>query len=170
LNPNQKNYPDYGGRGISMCSEWLDDFAQFRRDMGPRPIGYSLERIDNDGHYEPRNCRWANRGEQNRNTRRNRPLTLNGETLLLTQWAERLGITSQSLTKRLTRGWSVEAALTAESRTDQTRVTNHYLEHDGQRRCVTEWARITGIGHGTIYARIKMGWTIAKALTTPVHC
>lgn len=103
-------YPRYGGRGITICAEW-SSFKAFLRDMGPRPAGTSLDRIDNNGNYEPGNCRWATIEEQGRNKRNNRYATLNGETMLVSDWAKRLGMHYTGVILRL-KNWPIEHALT----------------------------------------------------------
>lgn len=113
LDERSKSYERYGGRGIKVCDRWLM-FDNFLADMGPRPSSeYSIDRINNDGDYEPGNCRWATRMEQACNTRRNRILEFNGESLTLAEWERRLGSKKNVLARRLDGlGWSVEKALT----------------------------------------------------------
>jgi hypothetical protein len=112
-NPNALNYHRYGGRGIKVCARW-DSFEAFLADMGPRPSpDYSLERKNNDGDYSPENCCWATRSEQMRNTRQAKPITWNGETLLIVEWAERTGIDPHRIYCRIyVEGWPIERALT----------------------------------------------------------
>jgi hypothetical protein len=111
LDPDAPDYARYGGRGITVCERWLV-LDSFLADMGPRPAGTSLDRIDNNGNYEPGNCRWASREVQANNKRDTRLLTHAGETLSISQWARKTGIERVTLSKRLGRGWSVERALT----------------------------------------------------------
>jgi len=109
-------YKYYGARGITMCQAWRDSFETFLRDMGPCPTQrgkrstYSLDRINNDGNYEPSNCRWTSQGVQVRNSRKARRIAFNGETLCLKDWARRLGIHDSSLRERLKK-WPIERAL-----------------------------------------------------------
>lgn len=100
-NPKTKQFHDYGGRGIKVCEQWNASFETFLADMGPCPPGHSLDRIDNNGHYEPDNCRWASRKEQQNNTRRNRIITYNGQSLSVTEWARRLGISDRTISNRI---------------------------------------------------------------------
>lgn len=109
-NSNVASYAIYGGRGIKVCERW-ESFENFLADMGAPPNGCSIDRINNDGDYTPENCRWASRTEQARNKSTNRHLTLNGETRLLVEWAEQLGIDQASLRERLDK-CPLEAALT----------------------------------------------------------
>lgn len=110
-NSNDSSYKDYGGRGIIVCKEWYK-FENFYSDMGERPEGLSLERIDNNGNYEPNNCRWATRIEQQNNRRSNLILTLNGESHNITEWANKLKVNENSLRSRLSYGWTIEETLT----------------------------------------------------------
>ena len=115
LNPNNKDYDIYGGRGISVCTEWKG-FIQFYKDMGLRPNpGYSLDRIDNDGDYTPNNCRWATAKEQQRNRSNNKRIRFQGQTLVLSEWAEKTGLNYFTIYNRLKSGWPVERALTEPS-------------------------------------------------------
>ena len=106
------SYADYGERGIRVCANWLNSFASFLIDMGRRPSNkHSIDRIDNDGNYEPGNCRWATRKEQNNNSRHVRWLTLGDQTKTMSEWAAIIGISVSSLSGRLDR-MGVEKALT----------------------------------------------------------
>ena len=114
-NPRSRNWNYYGGRGIVVCDRWRQ-FENFLADMGENPKGLQLDRIDNNGNYEPGNCRWATRSEQHRNKRNNRLLTLGVRTQCRQAWADELGISIEALWRRLSRrGWSIEKALTTPS-------------------------------------------------------
>lgn len=106
-------YKDYGGRGIRVCEEWNgpSGFPQFLADMGPRPDGCSLERIDNNGNYEPSNCRWATQKEQMNNRRANRYIEMDGRRQTLAQWLREFNVKSTVFHDRTSRGWTVERAI-----------------------------------------------------------
>ncbi len=95
-----------------MCEEWRGSFVAFYAYMGPCPDGYSIDRIDNDGDYEPGNCRWATQRQQQRNRRDNVRISYLGETLTLTEWADRCGVTGPTMAYRLRAGWPLDKALT----------------------------------------------------------
>ena len=110
-NPRDKRFEHYGGRGITVCDRWRD-FRNFLADMGERPSGYSIERIDVNGHYEPSNCKWIPMIEQCRNTKRVIHITIGDETRLLADWARHFGIDYRLVSARLKRGWSIGDAFT----------------------------------------------------------
>lgn len=113
LNKLHNSYARYGGRGITICERWIHSFENFLADMGKKPsLDYSLDRINNDGNYEPSNCRWATRNEQQNNTKKNIRLTHDGKTLTLHQWCDLLGFRYRSIKSRLHKGWPVDKALT----------------------------------------------------------
>lgn len=106
-----KDYSNYGGRGITVSDRWRD-FSNFLADMGAKPgPGYSIERLDNDSGYGKDNCIWATRAVQNRNTRANHFIEVDGRRMCLAEAAEVTGINYGTLKSRLNRGWSVERAL-----------------------------------------------------------
>lgn len=109
-NPRNRAYKYYGGRGITVCERWLD-FDNFLRDMGLPPKEGSLDRINNDGNYEPGNCRWATIREQANNKRSNIRLTFQGNTLTLAEWAKRLDIPRTTLVRRYRDGRAIEEIL-----------------------------------------------------------
>ncbi len=115
LNPRSKAYSRYGGRGITVCDRWRKGgFRVFIADMGPRPsLRYSIDRVNNDGNYEPGNCRWATKKEQNRNRRDNRVIEFRGQRRSVAEWGEVTGLGESCVRLRLNRGWSVERSLTA---------------------------------------------------------
>lgn len=103
--PTNEAYPDYGGRGITVCQRW-HTFENFLTDMGEPALGMTIERRANNGNYEPNNCRWATRREQNRNKREHVYLEIGGERKLLVEWAEQSGIQRLTLWHRkFTLGW-----------------------------------------------------------------
>lgn len=111
-NPKDPRYKDYGGRGIKISPEWLS-FERFYKDMGDCPEQHSIDRINNNGNYDPENCRWATRKQQQNNMRTNKKLELSGICMTMSQWAGFLGINKSTLSKRINRGnWSIKKALT----------------------------------------------------------
>lgn len=117
------NFHRYGERGIKMCDEWRHDFVAFYTHISQLEHfgkeGYTLDRRDNEKGYEPGNVRWATAKQQQRNRHNNHMITHNGETFCLAEWAERVGISYQTIKERLKRGWSAEKALTTPIKTQK---------------------------------------------------
>ena len=112
-NASDPGYPLYGGRGIVVCERWRQSVENFVADMGLRPSkNHSVDRINNDGNYEPGNCRWATRSEQQRNTRSNVRVTINGVTKCVAEWADEFGACRQVAYVRIKRGWDHQRAVT----------------------------------------------------------
>ena len=113
-NANNDRWGDYGGRGITVCSEWAESFEAFR-DWA-LANGYrddlTIDRKDVNGNYEPGNCRWITNQEQQHNRRNNHNITYNGETHTITEWARIYGLSENGLVHRINRGWEIERALT----------------------------------------------------------
>jgi hypothetical protein len=103
-------YKRYGAQGIKVCEKWMS-FSGFFEDMGEKPAGMSLDRIDPSGDYCKENCRWATRIEQANNTKANRVLVAFGRSQTATQWSREIGISASAITRRIKRGWPIERAL-----------------------------------------------------------
>lgn len=157
-------YARYGGRGIAVCERWMQSFEVFYSDMGDRPKGMTLDRVDTDGDYEPGNCRWATAKEQARNTRSNRMLSFRGESKCLQEWSDAIGIDKSSLRERLDAGWSVERALT-----EPIRYSHKLLSYKGQSKTAAEWADGIGLSRTTFASRLKYGWTLERIIETPAR-
>lgn len=113
LNPNNKDYPNYGGRGITVCEEWKkpENFFGWAFLNGYN-VNLTLDRIDTDKGYSPDNCRWVTNNEQQRNKRNNRIIEYDGESHCIAEWAEITGISKDTIESRLRYGWSPEEILT----------------------------------------------------------
>jgi hypothetical protein len=120
-NPEHPAWSRYGGRGITICQRWADDFAAFLFDMGQCPPGLTLERKDNNGNYEPGNCVWATWEDQLSNRRNSVLMEFRGETKCSGTWAAQFGIKPGTLKGRLDAGWPLEKALTQKARKIEVR-------------------------------------------------
>ncbi len=109
-NPNVSNYKNYGGRGIKVCKKWRK-FEGFFQDMGERPPGLTLDRVDNDRDYCKANCKWSTPKEQARNTRRNKTFIINGVNRCLAEWCEIYNLAYYLVKRRIYNGWTIEEAL-----------------------------------------------------------
>jgi len=111
-NQGNKDYGRYGGRGIRVCDVWRNSFSAFVADMGEPGAGMTIERIDNNGDYEPGNCRWATRREQSANTVRTRRVTVGGVTTCASHMAEIHGVSKKLVVERMRNGKTIDQALT----------------------------------------------------------
>lgn len=162
------NYTKYGAKGVRVCPGWRNSFVQFYADMGPCPPFFTIEREDNFGDYTPDNCRWASPYEQNRNKSSNRFLTFNGQTKCITDWSESLGVPVSTLTMRLDAyGWTIEQALTSTPPKRSRSKTS--ITWNGETRDIQDWAKLQAITVSCLRHRLKRGWDLTAALTTPME-
>lgn len=156
LSPNNIDYADYGGRGIDIDPEWAESFEAFYRDMGEAPIGMSIDRINNSLGYCKNNCRWASQKEQARNTRRNRYIEFRGETRMLCEWADILGIKESFIRDRIDKlGWSVEDALSLPHKFVNQRITPSQVQEIIR-------LRESGLSFQTIAEKIGCSYTTVR--------
>jgi len=156
--PHDASYRNYGGRGITMCDRWRTSFEAFLVDMGPRPHGTTLDRVNNDGPYAPDNCRWGNWFIQGNNRRTNRRITVGTETRNLVEWARSLGTIAQVIGARLDSGLDPTVAMSKPVR--QRRQWSPQLNVQAQ---------AAGIDVTTVHHRLGRGWSLHCALTTPTQ-
>jgi hypothetical protein len=166
-NPKNVGYSRYGGIGVTVCERW-QNFENFLSDMGPRPPGHTIDRIDGSGNYEPGNCRWASRQRQSEN----RPgfckdITHNGITDTISGWARRIDCDREALSGRIESGWPIREALTEPFSSHTPYRKTPRIEHDGKSLTLKQWSRVSGIPDDTIRYRIKTGWPIKEAIFSP---
>lgn len=175
LNPNNASYKNYGGRGISVCKRWMS-FKNFYADMGDRPEGYTLERVDNDKGYSPDNCVWASRFAQSRNRRSLIMITMDGETHPLSVWVERYGGNYATIHMRIAKGWDAEKAIKTPEVTERAGVPRGRAIHDYApdlietpfgKMTFAEAVKTSGLAAETIKHRLKRGWPLDAALLLP---
>ncbi|MDE2098097.1 MAG: hypothetical protein KGL39_12660 [Patescibacteria group bacterium] len=146
LNVKGEHYHRYGGRGIKICKRWSgpNGFTNFLNDMGPKPTSkHEIERINNDGNYEPCNCRWATRQEQMLNTSQNRRFTFRGKSLTLRQWAQETGISQHTLSSRIHQyGWSIAKTLTTPVRLSRRWHNPDLVEHPSLKNLLSDKIQI----------------------------
>lgn len=157
-NPNSSHPKDYGGRGIRVCGRWLNSYANFIADMGPRPTpAHSLDRYpNNDGDYEPTNCRWATWAQQTRNKRNNVMIEIDGRKQCATDWAKEAGLGESTIRGRANSGWPVEQLLNPAGSIPRRR---RKLDPNSIRgRC-----RALGVLYQRTWRRMRVGMTFEQA-------
>lgn len=152
---NNKDYDNYGGRGIRVCDRW-NDYENFLADMKRKPSPeHTLDRKDNNGNYEKDNCKWSTRNEQARNRSSNIVLEYKGKSQTLVEWSEELGIEYTTLHNRHRYGWSTERIL------EDREISIEYM---GRLQSMKEWAIELGISYDSIRARRLRGYSVERIL------
>lgn len=167
LNANDPHYHNYGGRGISICDEWLNDFDVFCDWALANGYDDSLtiDRINNNGDYKPDNCRWTDMHSQSRNKQTNINITIDGTTKVLRDWCLDNGIRPVTAQQRIYRGWSGEDSIASKVVPRPKR----YITYNGKTQTLSAWSREVNIPRKTLEQRINNGWSIERALIEPPH-
>lgn len=163
-NKNSESYHRYGGRGITICDEWRYDYLAFKKwaESHGASKELSIDRIDNNGNYEPSNCRWVDDYVQANNKRTNRVIEYKGEKHTVMQWSRITSINESVIRSRLDKyGCSIGEALGFEGYDGSP---DHIIEYNGERHNIREWSEITGVIEGTISSRLRYGYSDAQAL------
>lgn len=167
LNPKNKHYYCYGGAGIHICARWMK-FENFLADMGEPPLGMSLDRIDNCGHYEPENCRWATSVQQANNKRTNRILEHAGRRMTLAQWARELKLGASVISGRIMLGWPIAEALSPEKHSCKSNLRQYTV--NGRTLNLNQWAKVSNINRSVLADRIgRQCLDLERAIAIPTH-
>ena len=161
--PTTNGYERYGGRGIKICDEWINNpqsFYNWAINNGYKE-GLTIDRIDVNGNYEPSNCRWVTKEVQDNNRRNNRKITYKGETKTLTQWCKEYNINIVTLSDRLKSGLSFEEALKKPVIKSGGKIL---YTLNGKTKLLSEWCKIYNINYQTAWEKSKKGYSIEKIL------
>ena len=163
-NEDNRVYKYYGGKGVTICDEWLQSFDNFYNWalLNGYKEGLSIDRIDVNGSYSPKNCRWATMEEQSRNRTNTVLVEYNGKKMTLREWSEELNISLSTISKRRFRGWTDKEII--EGRPKRKRVANIYLQYNGKTLSIREWSKELNTKEGTIRTRLDRGWSIEESL------
>jgi hypothetical protein len=157
-NPKSEGYELYGGRGITVCPQW-SKFEAFWLDMGPTwKLGLSIERINNDGNYEPANCRWATAREQGANRRDNVVIQTSKGPMTIAEASRQFGIPWKTIGSRIRYGWKEADLLLPVTKDNSRRQDNVIINTPSGPMIAAQAARKYGLGVGTVFARIRAGW------------
>lgn len=165
---NRKNpaYKNYGGRGITVCERWRESFENFFEDMGIRPEGKTIDRIDHDGNYELTNCRWATPKQQSENKRNNVIITIGNESQTLSVWCEAFGLDYKTASNRIRLGWDSVKAVTDPLCFSLKPFGYLEITIGNQTKTLNEWCSLNGINYRTAYSRVyQRGWSLEQAVT-----
>lgn len=157
LRPTNPSYPNYGGRGITICKRW-ESFENFLSDMGPKPTrAHSLERLNNNRGYFPKNCTWATQIAQCNNQRSTRLIRFGGKVQSLSAWSREIGMSASGLLTRLQHGWSIREALTT------TSMKCRVFSLNGITLTPKQWSKRLGVE--SLRSRFYRGWNLKDILS-----
>lgn len=166
-NPNNVCYSTYGGRGVRVCDDWQNSFEAFYRDMGPRPEGTTLDRLDSNGNYEPGNCRWATPLEQSNNTRKVNFVVIDGESMSLSVASRKYGLSRFAIRRRIEQGMTPGQAVSTppDKSSGARRKRNHaYVEFFGERLMMCELSERTTCSDSHLRYYLRQGLTAEQAV------